>query len=138
MRRITLLAITGLLLPFARLLHWLVDQLEEDVSKEQEALKALDEAIDRVAAFQEADDEHDASAIRERTEQLNRLFDAAPGQPIDAATGTPVTGPTSSPGPMSPEEMAAEQKRLDEEQAKLADAPTPPSDGPDAPGAVTR
>lgn len=139
MKRITLLAITGLLLPFARLLHWLVDQLEEDVSREQEALDALDDAIERVVAHQEADDEHDASAIRDRVSKLNGLFAAGPGQPIDALTGTPVTAPTSSPGPLSPDEMRAEQERLDQEQANLeGDAPAPPASGPDAPGAVTR
>jgi uncharacterized iron-regulated membrane protein len=137
MKHYLLLGITGILLPFARLLHWLVDQLEEDVSKEQDALKALDEAIERVAAFQAADDEHDASALRERTDKLNALFAAAPGQPIDALTGAPVTGSTSSPGPMSPDEMAAEQERLDREREE-GDAPKPPSSGPDAPGAVTR
>ena len=132
MRHYALLALTGVLLPFARLLHWLVDQLEEDVSKEQDALDALDDAIDKVAAFQAADDENDASAIRERTAKLQGLFAAGPGQPIDALTGTPVTAPSSSPGPMSPDEMAAERVRLE------GDAPVPPKDGPDAPGAVTR
>lgn len=139
MRRNALLAVTGLLLPFARLLHWLVDQLEEDVSREQEALDALDDAIERVVAHQEADDEQDASAIRDRVAKLNGLFAAGPGQPIDALTGTPVTGSTASPGPMSPEDMRAEQERLDAEAARReeGDAPQPPADGPDAPGAVT-
>jgi uncharacterized iron-regulated membrane protein len=137
MKRNLLLALTGVLLPFAKLLHWLVDQLEEDVSKESEALDALDKAIDKVAEFQAADDENDASAIRERTDKLQALFAPQPGQPIDALTGTPVTAPTSSPGPMTPDEMRLEQERLDTNKEE-GDAPVPPKSGPDAPGAVTR
>jgi hypothetical protein len=59
--------------------------------KEAEALKALDEAIAKVQAHSEDNDEQDASRIWERVHQLEAQLKGAPSHaPKDALTGLPI------------------------------------------------
>lgn len=55
------------------------------------ALDALDNAIEKVEAFQDDDDETDAAAIWDRVHELERRLQGAPSHhPKDALTGLPV------------------------------------------------
>lgn len=59
--------------------------------KTRDALAALDEAIEKVNAFQEDDDEQDASEIWDRVHALQAKLTGAPSHaPKDALTGLPV------------------------------------------------
>ena len=59
--------------------------------KTDEALEALDKAIEKVEAFQEDNDETDAAQIWDRVHELERRLQGAPSHtPKDALTGVPV------------------------------------------------
>ena len=59
--------------------------------KTDEALDALDRAIEKVVAFQEDNDENDAAAIWDRVHELERRLQGAPSHaPKDALTGAPI------------------------------------------------
>jgi hypothetical protein len=92
-----------------KLLNWTSQQMGDNMAtergpKEQAALDALDEALDRVQAWRDDDDESDAAAIAERTQRINGLLPRpSQGQATDALTQLPVdvTQP-SGVGPADP------------------------------------
>lgn len=94
-------------------INWATQQLEGSVSKESEARAALDEAIDRMEAWQAADDENDAAELQKRVQRINDLTPTPAGQshlPTDALTGQPVDPGTTvnDLGPAAPQTSAPE------------------------------
>lgn len=64
---------------------------DEQGPKTTAALDALDDAIAKVEAFQDDDDETDAAAIWDRVHELERRLQGAPSHaPKDALTGAPI------------------------------------------------
>ena len=69
----------------------MTDPTPAEQPKTDEALAALDEAIAKVQAFAEDNDENDAAAIWDRVDELERRLQGAPSHaPKDALTGVPV------------------------------------------------
>lgn len=64
---------------------------DEQGPKTAEALAALDDAIEKVQAFQDDNDETDAAAIWDRVHELERRLQGAPSHaPKDGLTGLPI------------------------------------------------
>lgn len=95
--------------PVRALLDWAAQTLEDEVSKESEALEALDASIAAVEAWKAADDETDATAINERTARINALLPSNPSHlPVDP-DGNPVApGDLGNQGPAAPVTSAPE------------------------------
>lgn len=105
---------------------------DETGPKTREALSALDSAIAKVQAFQEDDDEQDASLVWERVHELERRLQGAPSHaPKDALTGLPITAdgganlgpadPMRNPDPVVTPEEAGQASTAPEGTPTLTD-----------------
>jgi len=94
--------------PIAAMLSWAEQNMEDTVAgaKEKAAREALEKAIEKVEAWQAAEDETDATELSRLTARLDSLTPAVPSHlPVDQS-GNPVDPNANPAGPAAPETSA--------------------------------